>query len=108
LRNDPLASFARPEALPLLRQLANDQDPDMRNAARGALKSWLKALGSTSWPETLPLLRQLVNKDQDRQVRIAALEALGRIAVPEDLPLLRRLANDQDPGVREAALVLLR
>ena len=63
-------------------------------------------IGRAERNEDLPLLRKLA-RDQQWDVRRAALEALGRFSKEEDLPLLRKALTDEDPNVRCAALEAL-
>jgi HEAT repeat protein len=102
LADDPVPSVRRicaqwigrtkdDDDLPLLRNLAKDQDHDVRTAA-------MEALASFARPEALPLLRELA-WDKDWQVSTAAvkalaslIKALGSFLPAEDLPLLRELA----------------
>jgi HEAT repeat protein len=85
-----LANFARPEDLPLLRELAKDQNSNVRAVAINALASFAR-------PEDLSLLRELA-KDQNSNVRAAAMKALASFEGPEDLPLLRELAKGPELG----------
>jgi HEAT repeat protein len=103
---EALASLSRPEALPLLRELAKDQNWRVRTVAVESLPSFSRAVD-------LPLLCNLAH-DQHSDVRAAAVKArarwtegLARFWKEEDLPTLRTLAQDQDPGVRNAALEAL-
>jgi hypothetical protein len=103
----------RGEDLPLLRELAKDQDSGVRTAAMKALTSLTETLASVSRPEDLALLRELA-KDQDRGVRTAAMEALtslmkalSSVLRPEALPQLRELTKGQDQDVRTAAVKAL-
>jgi HEAT repeat protein len=73
------------EDLPLLRQLADDQNWDVRARA-------VTVLASFSQPEDLPLLRQLT-KDAQPYVRALAAEALASFSGPEALLLLREWAS---------------
>jgi HEAT repeat protein len=94
-----LVSLARAEDLPLLRELAKDQNSNVRDRA-------LEALISFSRAEDLPLLRELA-KDQNSDVRDRALKALASFQGVELLPLLRELAKDQDRGLRTVAVSVL-
>ena len=92
--------------LALLRELAKDQDWNVRTAAMKALASFAQAEDLPAQAEDLPLLRELA-KDQDSDVRTAAMKALASFSGPEALPLLRELAKDQDSDVRTAAMKAL-
>jgi HEAT repeat protein len=94
------------EALPLLRQLAEDRDRDVRATAAQALQSLLETLVSTSGPEIRPVLRELV-EERYWAVRQAAAQALGRLGQSEDRRLLCQLAKDPDRGVRQTAVEAL-
>jgi len=96
----------RDDDLPLLRELAEDQDWRVRARV-------VEALASFSRAEDLSLLRELV-KDRDWRVSAVAMEALtslmkalASLSRPEALPLLRELATDQDWQVRAAAVEAL-
>src|SRR5271165_4385201 len=122
----------REEDLPLLLELARDQERAVRAAAARALTGFprpevlplldlpllrelakdenpavraeaMRTLASFPVPEVLPLLRQLA-QDKDRDVRAAAVGTLTSFPRPEDLPLLRELARDGDKIVRAEAV----
>jgi hypothetical protein len=107
LADDPVPSVRRicaqwigrtkdDDDLPLLRNLAKDQDHDVRTAA-------MEALASFARPEALPLLRELA-KDPDWRVSAAAVKALARFSLTEDLSLLRKLALEPDADVAAEAI----
>jgi HEAT repeat protein len=75
----------------LLRQWAEDANPDERHAAMKALQSSMEALANSSRPEALPLLHELT-RDQNSEVREVAMKALESFSGPEALPMLHELA----------------
>lgn len=88
------ASFGT-EALPLLQQIIDSDDP-MRASKATYLAALIGGEGASSALETAA-------SHQDARVRVAAAHALG---VGRDAPptLLERLLDDGDAGVRKVAL----
>jgi HEAT repeat protein len=83
------------EALPLLEQILEAQDP-----MRASKAAYLAALiGGT---DAAPVLEKAASHG-DARVRVAAAHALGAATGPPPA-LLERLLDDADPGVRKVAL----
>jgi HEAT repeat protein len=85
--------------LPLVRELARDQDA-------GVCAETVSALAGFPRLEALALLRELA-KDMDSDVRAATMKALKRFLRTENLSVLHELAlapdnsgSDRDPGAR--------
>jgi HEAT repeat protein len=91
-----LASFARPEDLPLLRKLAKDQYWRVGTAA-------VEALASLSRPEDLPLLRERALTPDD-EVALEAIRALGSRCSREELEVF---LNRHDHELSAVALAVL-
>ena len=91
-----LASFPIPEVLPLLLELAKDENPALRAEAK-------KTLTSLPVLEILPLLHERL-KDENSAVRAEAVRTLVGFSRPEDLPLLRELALEPDENVAAEAI----
>ena len=91
-----LVSFSRPEVLPLLRELAKDENPAVRAEA-------MRTLASFPVPEVLPLLQELI-KDENPALRAETMRTLANFPAPEILPLLRELIKDESLPVRAEAV----
>ena len=86
------------DVFPALKELAKDNDSDVRWEVVGALR----VIGMIKPYETLPVLKELA-KDNDSRVRMAvtfALGMIGRVKPDEILPVLKELAKDKDSDVR--------
>jgi HEAT repeat protein len=74
-----LASFSRPEDLPLLRELAKDKDREVRTAA-------IEALASFSGPEVLVVLRELALAPYD-EIAVTAICGLASRCSREEIEM---------------------
>lgn len=64
----------------------------------------VKALGNTRTKASLRALLETVEKDDEKDVRKAALDSLEKLNDPEAIPILERVAKeDKDRGVRNRA-----
>src|SRR5207249_1865944 len=110
------ADLAPEQALPHLRAVLKDPNPELRRTAaqslgkiarKEAVPALVAALGGMEAHMAVPFLTKLL-ADRDAQIRRWAVGALGEIAAPETVaPLSKVLTKDPDPGVRiEAAFRL--
>ena len=79
-------------ALDLLKDMANSEDPTLKNYS-------LQALGMTGREETVPILLNALG-DQDNAVFASAAEALGRIGKPVVPHLIKLLNTSQAEDAR--------
>jgi HEAT repeat protein len=93
---EALASFSKEEALPLLRELAKDEDSGVRAAA-------MKALASFSKEEDLPLLRELALVADDN-VAVEAVRCLASLCSRQEL---EAFLNQHDQELCARALAAL-
>ena len=88
------------EAVPLLRELANDNYPEVRRNAIGAL-------GKHGDPQTLTLIVRKIRKTEHPEVRAIAVRALGSFHHPRIVRILNRVLKDPDTDIRWSAIQAL-
>ncbi len=93
-----LGAIGDPAAFPALIRELGAAESERRLAALGALEE----LGDE---RAGPAVGRLLEREQEQDVRQAALEALGRVGTAGQVPLLRRLVEGDHPG---EALIALR
>ncbi|MBD3868814.1 MAG: HEAT repeat domain-containing protein [Acidobacteria bacterium] len=81
-----LGKSGDPDALPVLAQLAEDNNPDVRSAVAGAL-------GKIDDPRSVEILGMLVNNPEPR-VRAAATNGIGHLKATEMLPVLLECTDE--------------
>lgn len=99
------AGEAAESALPLIRAMQEDEDPEVRASSGHALGRLFGRPEAPPPPESLTPALLLALKDPEPVVRAAAAAALGSIKADPDIAVgsLVALANDPDPRPREAA-----
>jgi HEAT repeat protein len=90
------ATMLGPDALPLLRELADGPDAMLASKA-------IYLAGVIGGDGAMPVLEVGAAHD-DAVRRVAAASALARVAEPAAEPLVDRLLSDDDMGVRKTAL----
>jgi HEAT repeat protein len=95
---DTLAKSGRPEGLPVLRTLLDDEDPNVR----GAAIEGVAIIGQSCADDAVPLLEAQLEKG-DRYERLASLEGLNRMGAVLPWPMLEPLFGD--PVLATAAVV---
>ncbi len=122
LRQAAAAALQRvpgPRSIEALRGLLDDPSLELRGQAAISLACLSDASGAAVLlellrPETYARARaedpgKFRSEVRVHETRLEALQALSRLARPEDRAFLESLAaEDQDPGVRERAMVILR
>ena len=78
-----------PAAIPVLRELIQDPDPDVRQAAANGLER----IGPKA-ESMVPLLCKMLKEDADESVRGVVVRALGVIGRPSVIPLVALLKED--------------
>lgn len=107
-RGDAIRSFARAvqkldpfllqhRAIPVLRRLYQENNPDMRAAV-------LEAVSMMDVPDAVPWISDEMRASADPLVRAAAARILGARRDPKTLPVLHEKLSDPDPGVQRDVL----
>ena len=95
-----LGALGERKAIPVLLQMINDDEEDVRVSASTSL-AWLRAR------EAVPELTKLLEEDRSRWVRRRAAQALGQIGDTSAIPDLMRHVRDTDVYLAENAILSL-
>lgn len=93
-----LGLIGDPKAIPYIEKLVDDKE------IKWALPAALGRMGTKAALKPLGAL----TRDNQRQIRLTAIEAVASINEPESLGLIKSAALDDDPEVAGAALKILR
>ncbi|MCG8447968.1 MAG: HEAT repeat domain-containing protein [Pirellulales bacterium] len=97
---ESIAEFSTPLAREVLIAGLQDDDIDVRITC-------CQRLGGRSDDSVVGALRAVLERDEELDVRLAAIDALGRIPTTETVSALALALNDRDPAMQYAAIQAL-
>jgi hypothetical protein len=103
---DPLVREAIVEAMtefktPLAKQVLHAGLADTDSEVR---RKCCVALGKRAETDSVQLLAEVIARDEEHEVRIAAVDALGKIKSPESIKALAAALEDADPAMQYAGV----